>query len=122
MALTRSWSLSLNLTDGKGFSPPLSASLSEVAAGNNSVSQKQLIATGGWAALNIGLCASADIIAAVNEDLTNYIQVASDNAGAKIFGRLTPGRGILLPVEPGVTIYAKANAGACWIVLSTAEP
>jgi len=55
------------------------------------------------------------VVAIVNQDTTNYVQLGLDSGvSTKIFARLAPGRFALwMPYTPADTIYAKANSSAC---------
>jgi hypothetical protein len=110
----------LNISDGAGNSGGLNISKSETPAGVNEVDQRQSIPTS-WTALNVGLTSPPDWLMVVNNDPTNYVQLATDNAGAKIFSKIKPGRFALLPADPSVTYYAKANVAACIVAVAAVE-
>lgn len=114
-------SITLSVDNNSGQSLTLSMSVSEQMAGSRMIENVQIIGTA-WEAIMIGDCSRADILACVNADPTNFIQLASDNAGAKLIAKLTPGRGALIPVDPTVTIYAKADTGACDLRVLVVEP
>ena len=106
--------LQFNLTKG-GQTLQCQVNLAENLTGNNIVGLQQSIGTAAWTALDLGTVTTADLLAVVNTDVTNYVQLSIDNAGAKIFGKLTPGRAAFLPPDPTATIYAKAHTAACQV-------
>jgi hypothetical protein len=114
---------SLQLTVANGSdSLSVQVNLTETPAGLKFIGEPQSIATGAWTAIALGSLASFDLLMLKNLDAANYIQVALDNAGAKIFGKLAAGRGMVWPVEPGATIYAQANTAACLLMVLGTEP
>jgi len=121
MAVALQASVNLVVSDGGALSLNLAAGVAEAPTAANAAQQKQSIGTGAWVALNVGLCSPADWIAIKNTDAANYVQLATDNAGAKIFSKLKAGRSMLFPQDPGVTIYAKANTAAVVLVVVASE-
>ena len=96
--------------------------LSETPAGTHFNGALQSFAAGAWNAIPLGPCTSFDLLLLKNTDALNYIEVALDNAGAKIFSKLTAGRGLVFPVEPGATIYIRANTAAVVVMVLGSEP
>ena len=88
--------------------------LTESPAGTAYDVVSQSIATS-WTAVSLGPVSAFDLVLIKNNDLTNYVQLASANDGTGIFARLSPGRGACWPADPGTTIYAKAHTAACII-------
>lgn len=95
--------------------------LAENLAGSNLSGSQQSVGTA-WAALPLGTVATADLLLVINTDPTNYVQLATDNAGAKVFARLSPNRAAFIPPDPAVTIYAKANTAACLVQVLACDP
>ena len=90
----------------------LQKTLTEDLVGSAINGNQQSVGTS-WAALDLGTVATADLLCVVNTDATNFVQLATDNAGAKLFSKLTAGRMAFFPPDPSVTIYAKADTAAC---------
>lgn len=104
-----------------GLDPVFEANLSEDFAGKNYQAYVKTVTTS-WTAIDVSMLGSVDLLGIRNTDATNYIQIALDNAGAKIFGKLTPGRGMWLPGEPTATYYFKANSASCDVEVIACEP
>ena len=120
MTLNKSSSVTFSIA-GNGSNFSLSFSLSETSAdGADAVGQPQLVPTA-WTAVNVGNCAPAEKICIRNNDPTNYVQLATSNAGAGLFARLKPGECAFWPLDPATTLYAKANAAACAITVVASE-
>src|ERR1017187_8072394 len=95
---------SLQFTVANGSdSLAVQVNLTETPAGTHLLGELQSIATG-WTAIALGPCSSFDLLMLKNTDAINYVEVALANDGTKIFGKLTAGRGMVWPVEPGATI------------------
>ena len=95
--------------------------LSEDLVGSKLGGVRQTLATGGWTALNLGAVATADLLCVVNDDAANFVQLAIDNAGAKIFAKLTPGRCAFFPPDPTATIYGKPDTANCVVKVTAVE-
>lgn len=126
MAVTSTSSISLNIADSStGLSGNFSASLTETLSGTDWLVQPQT-ATTSWAALNIGFCASADLLAVRNLDAANFVQLSLDNTGTKIFAKLKGisggGRFCFIPIDPTATIYIKADTASCQCLVAVREP
>lgn len=128
MSFTRSFSIGLNVPASQnGLAGAITGNLTETSTGTKYEFTPVGVTTS-WVAIPLGSLGSFDIIAAQNTDQTNYVQVALDNAGAKIFCRLPPGTGnnpgrpMLLMPEPGATLYWKATGGTCVCNLGGVEP
>jgi len=51
-----------------------------------------------------------------NLDTTNYVQVGPKSGGSMVaFTKIKPGRFVILPLDPGATIRAKANTASCLV-------
>jgi hypothetical protein len=121
MSQEKRTALQFNLTRGlQTFQ--IQVNLAEDLAGSNLSGSLQSVGTAGWVALNLGTVAAADLLCVVNTDAAHYVQLATDNAGAKIFAKLTPGRAAFFPPDPTVTIYAKANTAACLVQVLACDP
>ena len=66
--------------------------------------------------LSFGDCTPGYILV-VNDDSTNYIELATDNMMANIFAKITAGGMALFPNAASGTPYARANTSACDITL-----
>ena len=123
MAITKTVAVQLGVTDGAFLTPTLSVSASATQAGTDVVLQPFSVTTA-WTAVNLGQCSPADWIMLVNRDATNYVQIAVDLTGTKIpFARLVPnGAPMVLPADPTVTLYWKANVAACLVTCLVTEP
>ena len=77
-------------------------------------------ATTSWVAIPLGALASFERMMIVNQDQTNYISVALDNAGTNTFAKILPGEGIYLTPSTS-TLYIKANTAACDYQLCATE-
>ena len=102
----------------------IQVNLNEAAVGNNFEDNTQTAGTASWTAVGLGNLSSVDVIALVNLDLSNYVQVAVDNSGAHIIARLQPypGAPAFLPLDPTTTLYFKANTASCFVQVTAAEP
>lgn len=76
----------------------------------------QSIGTGAWEAIATGDVGTPGLIALKNDDPTNYVELARDNAGAEKIGKLRPGEPFIIMPDASLTVYAKANTGACNLV------
>lgn len=121
MALSLTMAVNLAVSDGAAENWNFSASKSETPASADNVMQVQSVGTGSWVALDVGNCSPADMIAVINNDGTNYVQLATANDGTKIFARIGAGRFALFPQDSGVTIYVKANTATCSVVVAACE-
>lgn len=95
-------------------------SLVEDLAGSEIAAVRQSIATS-WTAIDLGTIATADLLCIVNDDATNFVQLATANDDSGIFAKLAAGRCAYLAAEPTATYYAKANTAACNIKVTAAE-
>ena len=95
-------------------------SLTESLAGSLVSATRQSIATT-WTALDLGTVTTADLICIVNDDATNFVQLATANNNSGIFAKLAAGRCAFFAAEPTATYYAKANTAACVVKITTAE-
>lgn len=95
-------------------------SLSEDLSGADYYCETVLVPTT-WTAISLNNLASLDILMIHNTDDTNYIELASDAAGAHKFSKVAAGRANLISPS-GNTIYAKANTAACLINVTATEP
>ena len=123
MAITKTVAVQLGVTDGAFLTPTLAVSASATQAGADVVLQPFSVTTA-WTAVTLGQCSPADWIMLVNRDATNYVQIAVDLTGTKIpFARLVPnGAPMVLPADPTVTLYWKANVAACLVTCLVTEP
>ena len=84
---------------------------------------RQSIATGSWQALNLPTLSSIQRIAIKNEDATNYVEIAFDNAGSSKLAKLVAGDGLYVPLPASITaLYAQANTAACILSFTACEP
>lgn len=95
-------------------------SLTEDLAGSEIAAVRQSIATT-WTALDLGTVTAADLICVVNDDATNYVQLALANDDSGIFAKLAAGRCAFFPPQPSATYYAKANTSACNVKITLTE-
>lgn len=96
-------------------------SLNEDLSGTDFQGQSYTVTTS-WTAVPLGALASFDLVFIKNTDSTNYVQLAIDNASAKIFAKLTAGRGAFIPLDPSATLYWRANTASCVCNLTATEP
>lgn len=119
MADEKRTSLTFSVVKG-GQTLQQTISLTEDLAGSEIAGLRQSIATS-WTAIDLGTLTTADLVCIVNDDATNYVQLAtaSDNSG--IFANLTAGRVAFFAAEPTATYYARANTAAVNIKVTMAE-
>ena len=120
MATEKRLTLKFTLDKG-GLLLELDGTKSESFSGTNSQTYRKTVTTS-WTAIDVSMLASVDMIMLKNEDATNFVQVALDNAGAKIFSKITAGRSIFLCGEPTATYYYKADTASCDVSVSACEP
>jgi len=120
MAAEKRTSLNFSVTKN-GQTLQQQIALSEDLAGSKLGGVRQSLAAGSWTALNLGTVTVADLLCVVNDDATNFVQLATANDNSGIFSKLTPGRCAFLPVDPAATIYGRANTGACVVKTTTVE-
>lgn len=81
--------------------------------GSNFTCETQSIATGSWQAIDIGSSiGTLGYLCIRNLDSTNFVQIATDNAGTKICAKIKPGKGVYIAVASGLTYYAEADTAA----------
>jgi len=95
--------------------------LSEDLSGTDYYAKSWTVTTS-WVAIPLDALASFDLIFIKNTDATNYIQLATDNASAKIFAKLSAGRGCFLTPDPAATLYWRANTASCVCNVIAVEP
>lgn len=108
-----------------GLNHSMTASINGDLSGDNQVSTVQSIGTS-WEALTLTDLASTELIAIRNLDATNFVEVAVEAAGANKFAKLgistSPTSVCYFAPAGGVTIYAKADTGACNVQVVAVEP
>lgn len=65
-----------------------------------------------WEALDLGSLAAVRLLGVVNNDPTNFVQLAYANDDSDIFAKLSPGDPFV-GQPTSATIYAKADTAAC---------
>lgn len=110
----------------------ITLSLSTVPAlttGTVALSAAQVVAGGYYAITSFPITTwTAVYLGAITQDLgyiffknnstTNYIEIATDNAGAKIFTKLTAGKFAFIQAHSGVAAYwIRANTAACPVLI-----
>ena len=89
-------------------------------AGSQMTSVTQSIGTGAWTALTLGNLAGVPAkLILQNQDAANYIQLATDNAGANITDKVLAQDFVIR--SPVGTIYAKANTAAVLISITAMD-
>jgi hypothetical protein len=120
MATEKRLTLKFAINKG-GLDPVLEATRTEDFTGKNYQAYVKTVTTS-WTAIDVSMLGSVDLIAIRNTDATNFIQVALDNAGAKIFAKITAGRGMFLCGESTATYYYKADTASCDVEVLACEP
>lgn len=116
-----SQSISLSVQKG-GINGSLSHSQSVDMTGQEVHATLQTVGFNAYELLSLGDIDSTGQYRATikNNDETNYVEVALDNAGTYKFGRIKPGRCVALECW-NMTPYVKANVAACQIAVVAAE-
>lgn len=114
MANEVSASASLTIS-ASGQGANLSGNLASDLSGSLIFENVQSIATSNTQVSLGGLTANIQL-AIKNLDATNYVQISLDNAQANVISRIKA-NGIMLVELETVTLYAKANTGACLIAV-----
>lgn len=107
-------SITVQIAGAKGGTTVSGAvSLTETLTGEGLWANTQTIGESAWEALSFPSDLTAEgmtYLYAKNNDPDNFVQVALDNAGAHIFGKLKAGQPMLIPVYDGAPVYyAKAD-------------
>jgi len=114
-----SFSASLSVsTSGASVSGGGSGGIETVA--DPAIANIQSVGTGAWEVVDMGDIAAARMAFFKNADPTNFIELALDNAGANKFAKLLPGDVCLLPPST-TTLYAKADTGACNLLVCASD-
>lgn len=95
-------------------------SLTEDLAGSEITAVRQSIATT-WTAIQLGAITAPDLMCVVNDDATNYVELAIANDNSGIFAKLAAGRCAFFPVAATTTIYGRANTAACNVKVTICE-
>ncbi len=88
-------------------------------AGDNLISNVQSVGTSNEAILLGDVTATGMCIFLKNIDVTNYVEIFSDSGNLNLISKLTPGMPCVL--FPNAAIYARANTGACNLVVVACE-
>lgn len=84
--------------------------------------QRQQIATGSWQELELASLGNIERLAVKNEDVTNFVEFAFDNAGSNKLAKVVSGDGFYVPLPASTaTLYAQADTAACWISFNACE-
>jgi len=102
--------------------PPLTTgtvALSATQAATGGYYAIQSFPTVSWTAVYLGaITQDLGYIFFKNNSTTNYVEVAVDNAGAKIFTKLTPGKFAFIQAHSGVAGYwIRANTASCPVLV-----
>ena len=94
-----------------------SANCTLTMAGTQMVQQTQSIPTTGWTSVSFGNLAGVPAkVMLINNDPTNYLQLAGDNAGAELQDKLQPGGDFVIR-SPLAAIYAQSHTAACTLLV-----
>ncbi len=88
--------------------------------GSQMTQATQTIGTGAWTAISLGnLAGVPSKLLIINLDTTNFVQLATDNAGVNITDKVVATDFVLR--SPTATIYAKANTAAVLIAITAMD-
>lgn len=96
-------------------------SLSENLSGTDYYAKSWTVTTS-WVAIPLDALASFDLLMVVNNDATNFVELATANDGTHKFAKLTAGRGCFLPPNSASTLYWKADTASCVCAVVATEP
>lgn len=112
----------MSLRASKNGASVTTGSISEniTMSGTDMLQTTQNIASSGWNAISFGsITGVPSKVFIKNLDSTNYVELATDNAGANKFIKIGAG-GTELFSPSSATIYAKANsADIAWFIVAT---
>lgn len=98
-----------------GVTFPLSASITNVVAGDSATMNIQSIGTSNEA-LALGDVSAGGFLIIQNQDATNFVEISLDNAQAQVISKLLPGDWCKVSLKT-VTVYAKADTAACNVAI-----
>lgn len=117
MANEISFTVSLTANKPSIMSAPIGRSVSGLVlsmAGTQFIGPTSMLVTTSAIAIPLGQVTTPHWAWFYNLDPTNYVQFQNGSGGA-VFLRLNPGEGTWVPLDPGITPYAKANTASVQI-------